>query len=100
MNLKVAISTFNNITPDELWLTFETGSNLGIHLSMKLLLTWILGCVLRTFPMFRTFTACDTVSACCGRGKKTAWNTWKVYPEVINNLCCCKLRPVTGLWKH
>ena len=28
------------------------------------------------------FTGCDTVSAFCGRGKKTAWNTWKVYPEV------------------
>ena len=42
MNLKVVISTFNEINPDELWLTFGTVSNLGIHvyLSMKLLLTW------------------------------------------------------------
>ena len=100
MNLKVAISTFNEINPDELWQTFETGSNLGIYLSMKFLLTWILECMLHTFPMFHAFTACDTVSACCGRGKKTAWNTWKVYPEVINSFCCCKLRPVTWLWKY
>ena len=34
MNLKVAISTFNNINPDELWLTFETESNLGIIISI------------------------------------------------------------------
>ena len=33
-------------------------------------------------PMFHAFTGCDTVSVFCGRGKKTAWNTWKVYPEV------------------
>ena len=32
--------------------------------------------------MFHTFTECDTVSAFYVRGKKTAWNTWKVYPEV------------------
>ena len=36
-----------------------------------------------TVPMFHAFTGCDTVSAFCGRGKKTAWNIWKVYPEVI-----------------
>ena len=32
---------------------------------------------------FHSFTGCDTVSASCGRGKKTAWNTWKLYPKVI-----------------
>ncbi len=32
-------------------------------------------------PMFHALTGCDTVSSFCGRGKKTAWNTWKVFPE-------------------
>ena len=72
MNLKAVISTFNETNPDELWLTFGTGSNLGIYLFMKLLLTRIPEFVLRTIPMFHAFIACDTVSACCGRGKKTA----------------------------
>ena len=36
-----------------------------------------------TLPMFHAFTGCNTDSAFCGRGEKTAWNTWKVYPEVI-----------------
>ena len=99
MNLKAVISTFNEINPDELWLTFGTGSNLGIYLSMKLLLTRIPEFVLCNFPMFHAFTACDTVSVCCGKGKKTAWNTWKVYPEVVKSFHCCKLRPVTWLWK-
>ena len=35
-----------------------------------------------TLPMFYAFTGCDTFSAFCGRGKKTAWNTWKTHPEV------------------
>ena len=34
-------------------------------------------------PRICAFTGCDTVSAFCCRSKKTAWNTWKVYPEVI-----------------
>ena len=38
-------------------------------------------------PMFHSFTGCDTVSSFCGRGKKTAWDTWKVYEEVTKAFC-------------
>ena len=30
---------------------------------------------------FHAFTGCDTVSAFCNKGKKTAWQTWDVCPE-------------------
>ena len=33
---------------------------------------------------YLAFTGCDTVSAFAGRGKKTAWNTRKAFPEVIH----------------
>ena len=49
MNLKVVISTFNEINPDELWLLFGTESNLGIYLSMKLMLTQIPEFVLHAY---------------------------------------------------
>ena len=32
--------------------------------------------------MFHAFTGCDTISSFAGRGKKTAWNTWNIFPEV------------------
>jgi hypothetical protein len=35
-----------------------------------------------TLPVFHEFTGCDTVFAFAGRGKKTAWDSWKVLPEV------------------
>ena len=35
-----------------------------------------------TLPVLHAFTGCDTVSAFAGRGKKTAWETWKSFPEV------------------
>ena len=31
---------------------------------------------------FHAFTGCDIVSAFKGKGKKTAWQTWEVYPQV------------------
>ena len=33
-------------------------------------------------PMFYSITGCDTVSSFAGRGKRTAWDIWNLYPEV------------------
>ena len=32
--------------------------------------------------MFNALTGCDTVSLFGGKGKKTAWDVWNVFPEV------------------
>lgn len=34
--------------------------------------------------MFHAFTGCDTVSSFSGKGKKTAWETWNVFPEATD----------------
>ena len=33
-------------------------------------------------PFFRAFTGCDNVSSFGGRGKKTAWETWKAFDQI------------------
>jgi hypothetical protein len=33
-------------------------------------------------PFFHAFTGCDTCSSFKGIGKKTAWETWRVFPEI------------------
>ena len=33
-------------------------------------------------PIFHCYTGCDTTSAFCGKGKKSAWEAWTSYPEV------------------
>ena len=33
-------------------------------------------------PFFHSLTGCDTTSAFAGRGKKTAWDIWAVFPEI------------------
>lgn len=44
---------------------------------------------------FHSFTGCDTVSAFGGRGKKSAWETWKVYKDVTESFQVLPNAPVS-----
>ena len=35
-------------------------------------------------PFLHAFTGCDTVSAFPGKGKKSAWQTWEVFPDATD----------------
>ena len=58
------------------------------HTHYEATLTWINSAVHEMVAtmdhIFHTFTRCDTVSGFAGRGKKTAWKTWKAFPEVAD----------------
>ena len=43
--------------------------------------------------MFHAFRGCDTVSFFGGRGKRTAWDTWKAYDDVTPALCSLATTP-------
>ena len=43
--------------------------------------------------MFHAFTGCDTVSFFGGRGKKTAWDTWKEYHDATSAFCALVSTP-------
>ena len=76
-----AIAMFNQINPDELRLEFGTGSKfcyIPIHEVVSGMDSQ--NCVV--LPVFHVFTGCDTVSSFGGRGKKTAWKIWQVFPDV------------------
>ena len=82
--LVIAVATFSQLQAiglQEMWLAFGQGQN------MK----WIAVHELKTtlgpekssgILFFHAFTGCDTVSAFRGKGKKSAWQTWDVCPEV------------------
>ena len=70
----------------ELWVAFGVGKSFRFLAAHKL--ARALGpdwCV--ALPMFHAFTGCDTVSFFGGRGKRTAWNTWKAYKDVTPAFC-------------
>ncbi|XP_078311331.1 uncharacterized protein LOC144618661 [Crassostrea virginica] len=44
-------------------------------------------------PFFHAFTGCDTVSAFCRKGKKSAWQTWEVFPDATDVFTRLSKRP-------
>lgn len=38
----------------------------------------------KSMLFFHTFTGCDIVSAFRNKGKKTAWQTWDIFPEATS----------------
>ena len=79
--LVLAVSFFHQLNIDELWVEFGVGRNkrwLPAHEYATSLGRSVCGGLRFWFA----FTGCDTVSAFCGKGKKSCWNIWKSFPEV------------------
>ena len=77
----LAVASFRKIAPDELWVAFGVGSSFR-YIAVHEIVNTMNPTQCLTLPVFHAFTGCDTVSAFAGRGKKTAWETWKSFPEV------------------
>ena len=67
----------------ELWVVFGTGKNYRV-ISAHGIYAPISVEKYLALPMFHEFTGCDTVSSFSGKGKKTAWETWNVFPVITN----------------
>lgn len=79
----LAVASFNNINPDELWIALGTGSSFR-YIAVHQLAAAMNPRQCATLPIFHALTGCDTVSSFAGRRKKTAWEIWKVFPEVTD----------------
>ena len=87
--LVIAVSVFSSLRRlglKKLWIEFGQGKNqrwIPVHeINSSLGSEKALG-----LPFFHAFTGCDVVSAFRGKGKKTAWQTWNVCPEVTSVFC-------------
>ena len=78
----LAVYMFAKLTPSvtALWVAFGTGKNYRLIPAHRIC-TAIGHIKCLALPMSHAFTDCDTVSSFSGRGKKTAWETWNVFPE-------------------
>lgn len=68
---------------ERLWIAFDQGRNqkwIPIHA----INTSIGMAKSKGILFFHAFIGCDFVSACRGKAKKTAWQTWDVCPDVSN----------------
>ena len=68
--------------PDfQLWIKFGSGSSQQmIHINS--VYSTIGQTTARGLPFFHALTGCDTTSSFKGKGKKTAWQTWKGYQAI------------------
>ena len=76
---------FFSLDVEQLWVEFGAGQHrrwLAIHEHARLLGEET--CM--ALPFWHALTGCDTVSHFAGRGKKTAWATWAMFPEVTEAL--------------
>ena len=78
----LAIAMFQHCGIEELWIEFGSGKNLR-YLPVHLLARNIKESITNALPPFHAFTGCDQVSAFCGKGKRTAWNSLVSSPEAV-----------------
>ena len=77
----LAVSAAENLLADEIWISYGTGKHLR-HLAAHEITKKIGQQKAKAIPLFYAITGCDTVSCFGGKGKKTAWYVWNVYPAL------------------
>ena len=78
------------------WVAFGMGKNFHL-LSVNTICEYLGGQKCRALPFFHAFTGCDTTSAFLGKGKKSVWEAWKVYPEATEAFLSVKDNPFLPL---
>ena len=79
--LVLAVAVYPQIEVDELWVAFGAGKNMR-YIAVHSIVAFLGEAKATALPAFHAFTGCDQTSAFCGRGKKSAWETWSSFPEV------------------
>ena len=67
----------------ELWLAFGVGKDYTMY-SINEICSKFERDVCQALPVFHAFTGCDTTSSFHGKGKKTALEAWKAYPDITS----------------
>ena len=90
----IALALFSELNLEELWIEFGNGKDrrwLPIHKYA----TELGGQMCSGLLFWYSFTGCDTTSSFAGKGKKTAWETWRSYPEVTEVFARLSNAPAT-----
>ena len=93
----LAVYAFAQLTSslNEHWVTFGPGKHYRLIPAHKICAAIGLEKCL-ALPMFHAFTGCDTFSCFSGRCKRTAWDTWNMYPEITGQFASLMETPQLG----
>ncbi|KAL9983185.1 hypothetical protein ACROYT_G005321 [Oculina patagonica] len=80
----------------DIWVAFGVGKHFqNIHVNS---VCGKLGKELsQSFPAFHAFSSCDTTSSFCGKGKKTALQTWRSFPEATEAFLYMQQNPFVAI---
>ena len=78
----IAVSNLQDIPARELWVAFGVAKHLR-YLAIHNFVQQLGPQAAKALAMFHAITGCD-VSFFAGKGKKSAWDTWKVYPAATD----------------
>ena len=76
----LAVAFLQKLDVEELWVAFGVGKHLR-YLSIHKIASSLNTEQCEGLPFFHALTGCDTVSFFSGKGKKTAFQAWKCFPE-------------------
>ena len=68
----------------DIWVAFGTGKNYT-RLHINAICHSLGNEKSTTLPIFHCYTGCDTMTAFCGKRKKSAWEAWSSYLEVTQH---------------
>ncbi|KAG0700758.1 hypothetical protein GWK47_025468 [Chionoecetes opilio] len=77
----LAVAATTKLKIQELWVAFGTDQHFR-YIPAHEIAAFLGPDKSQALPMFHAYTGCDTVSSFNTRGKKTAWDTWKVFDEL------------------
>ena len=76
----LTVAVVSRINVQESWLAGSSQCFQFIPMHELALLVLVLKS--QTPPMFHAYTGCNTMTCFGTKGKKTAWDTWKMYEDV------------------
>ena len=79
----IAIACFDRLHVATLWIAIGVGSYFR-YIACHEIANSFGPDKSRALTLFHAFTGCDTVSSFAGRGKKSAFDTWMVYPDATS----------------
>ena len=75
----IVVSKLQTMLVNEVWIAFGAGKQFR-YIAAHDISQQLGPCNSRALPVFHAFTGCDMVSFFADTDKKTAWDTWSVFP--------------------
>lgn len=79
----IIVSNLHLIPVSKVWISFGVGKH-HRYIAAHEIAASLGPCKAKSLAVFHAFTGCDVTSFFAGKGKKSAWDAWNVFPDVTD----------------